>query len=77
MLFKQKQKPLLKHAIRMVYCAIGIAYKYKQDNAYIPTPEDLKRFGELDHALWECYCTAGYISRCMGQRFAGRDNEQR
>lgn len=71
-MFKKKPKSPLTQAARLVYDAIEIAYRYKRDKAYMPTPDDLKLFSELDHALWECHCSASYISHCMNQRAAGQ-----
>jgi hypothetical protein len=69
--FHKKEKPLLIQAIRMVYEAIAIAYSYKRDKNHMPTEDELKQLGQLEHALWECHATADYIRRIMMQRAAG------
>ena len=61
-------KPPLYQATRMVYTAIEMAYRYTQDETYIPTKEELELFRALEHSLLECHHTAGVICGVMDRR---------
>lgn len=69
----KKPKPPLHRAARLVYDAIEIAYQYKRDETYLPTSEDLSLFSALNHALWECHCTARDITHCMHERLGEKE----
>lgn len=71
MLFQKKPRPPLEQAARLVQEAVEVAYQYKRDRGYRPTPDDLAAFERLATLLWESHTTVRYIARCMGQRSRG------
>lgn len=67
---KNPKSPLYQ-ATRMVYTAIETAYRYTQDETYIPTKEELELFRALEHCLLECHSTASFIRESMDKRVEG------
>ena len=71
LLFKRKPKQPLDTALAHVAAAVEILYSCKRDSSYQPTEQDLLIFSAVQKALWEASCTAGYIERCLHQRYLG------
>ena len=70
-LFKRKPKQPLNAALAHVAAAVEILYEHKRDGVYKPAEADLLMFSAVQKALWEASCTAGYIERCLHQRYLG------
>lgn len=59
-------------ARNMMEHAITIAYGYKHNADFKPTPEELEKFEMFEKEMWHHYCRARYILRSMHLRAMGR-----
>jgi hypothetical protein len=73
---KTPPKTPIETALTMISHATLIMYGYKHDTRYIPTDHDLKLFDVFIDELWQDYCTARYIQRCLYQRLRGEAEDQ-
>ena len=72
MIFRKPPQHSLDTASEMAAHAIRIAYGFKHNKKYIPSESELEQFEQFERELWQHYCTARYILRCMYERNTGR-----
>lgn len=69
--FRRKSPTPLDEVFRHIGAAVEILYTYKRNKHYHPTEDELKQFTNAREAFWQAQSTAGYIERCLHQRFRG------
>ncbi len=74
MLLKNKPKLGLQIATYLCEQITDIGYHYKNNEHYIPTQTDIKRFQDIVQTLSETHSTLQYITHSLQQRCADNRN---
>ncbi len=66
--------PPIETALNMIWHALIIAYGYQHNTRYKPTEHELQLFDLFTDELWQSYCTAQHIQRCLQQRLHAEEH---